>query len=156
MGQLTGVIQSISSGQVRVLVSDASEEACSACALYGSCMSSRKSEADPSGEKNDLSARIITVYDHPIGLNIGDNVVLEEAPGLQLKGALYAFILPLVLVVSLALTLSNLRVSEAVMAGALLAFLAVYGFVMWLLREKFKKILYYKILSVARGADRIC
>ena len=155
MGQLTGVVQSVSPEEIKVLVSDASEEACGACALYDTCMSSNKSE-DTDPDKKDRSARFITVFDYPAGLLPGDNVTLEEAPGLQLKGAFYAFILPLLVLVIAAVWLSTTGSSEAVIVAVLLGILGLYGFVMWLMREQFKKMLFYKITSVAPAADRIC
>lgn len=158
MAQLTGVIQSVSPEEIQVLVSDASEEACGACALYDSCMSTGKK--DPSGkgnnEKQDKSSRIVTVYDFPIGLRPGDNVTLEEAPGLRLKGALYAFIIPLVVLVCASVFLSRSGASEGVIAGVLIGFLLLYGLALRLMSSRLKKILYYKISSVASDGDRIC
>ena len=155
MAQLTGVIQSITPGEIKVLVSDASEEACGACALYDTCMSSNRVEGAEAGKK-DLSARVISVFDFPVGLSVGDNVTLEEAPGLQLKGAFYAFILPLIVLVLAAVWLSRAGASESAIVGALLGLLILYGLAMWMMREQFKRMLFYKISSVAEAADRIC
>lgn len=158
MAQLTGVIQSVSPEEIQVLVSDASEEACGACALYDSCMSSGKKDQSgkENGEKQDRSARIVAVYDFPIGLCPGDNVTLEEAPRLRLKGALYAFIIPLAVLVFAAVLLSRSGAADGVIAGVLTGLLLLYGLVLRLMRDRLKKILYYKISSVASEGDRIC
>ena len=155
MGLLRGVIQSVSPEYIKVLVSDASEEACGACALRETCASSHKAKGE-TDEGRDLSARIITVYDYPTGLRAGDAVTLEEAPGLRLKGAFYAFMLPLVLLVAAAVILSKAGVSEAAMAGLLMGVIALYGLAIWLMRERFKRILYYRIEPASGVEDRIC
>ena len=155
MGELRGVIRSIAPDEVRVLVSSASEEACGACALRDTCVSSSKAPEE-TVSRQDRSARLISVYDFPAGLATGDTVLLEEAPGLQLKGAFYAFILPLILMVAAAVGLSRGGLSETVLAGVLFGLLLLYGLIVWLLREKFKTILYYKITAVASPPDRLC
>lgn len=153
MGQLTGVIQSIAPEKIQVLVSDASQEACSACALYETCMSSDKSKEQP---QKDRSARVISIYDFPAGLGEGDSVTIEEAPGLQLKGAFYAFILPLAVLVGMAVWLSGQGTSDAVFVASLLGILVLHGTGLWLMRNRLKDVLYYKISSVTHNADRTC
>ena len=161
MAQFAGVIQSVSPEEIKVLVSvEASdEEVCGACALYDSCKSTGKkaqSGQDRDGAKRDRSSRILTVYDFPIGLNPGDHVTLEEAPGLPLKGAFFAFVIPLFLLIFTAVFLSQYGISEGVIAGLLLGLLLLYGLVLFGMRDRLKKILYYKVSSVASDSDGVC
>lgn len=150
MGKLYGVVQSVSTDKIKVLLSDTSMETCSACALYGTCMSTRDGETSTSGKKGtkSLPHREVLIYDFPAGITQGDNVTISEAPGIELKGAFWAFVLPLILLVATALLLNSHGVSEGKAIAVLFGVITLYGIVLWAMRERLKGILYYRVLSV--------
>lgn len=109
---------------VRILQSSA----CSGCSAAKLCQSSETKE------------KLVEVRNaKPAAYKVGEEVVLIGSLSQGLKATLWAYVLPLVLVVAVVGIVYPLTGSDALSAGASLLVLVVYYFIMYAMRAKFEK-----------------
>lgn len=125
-----GIVESIIEGKLQVRITRHS--ACSNCHARGACTS------------QDVQEQLITISDYPAGIKPGDAVSIIADSGLSMKAVLYAFVIPLILLIGGALLLSARGISEDVMVVVLLVVLALYGGVLWLLRGYFTRVFSFR------------
>jgi len=118
----TGTIKSINNQHLIVKI--ISEAACAACHAKGSCSSS------------DLSEKEIEVLQNPDAFFVGEEVLVIGASSQGYKAVLYAYLIPLALLVINLLILTTITKNEAISALGSLFFLAPYYFILYLNRKK--------------------
>lgn len=125
-----GRVVSIRDGKLEVRITRNS--ACSTCHAKGACTS------------QDVKEQTITITDFPIGLKEGDAVSIHADSSLSWRAILYAFVLPLILLITIVLILNSHHVSEDTMVMVLLGTLVLYGGVLWLLRNYFSRVFSFR------------
>ena len=68
--------------------------------------------------------------------NVGDEVQVCTKMSMGLKAAWISYVIPLAVLMALILILTSVGVNEFISAGAAIAGVGLYYFVIWLLREK--------------------
>ena len=68
--------------------------------------------------------------------NVGDEVTICTKMSMGLKAAWISYVIPLAVLMTLILVLTSLGIDEFVSAGAAVAGVGLYYFVIWLLRDK--------------------
>lgn len=120
-----GVISDISENVISVRIIQ--NTACSECHAKSACRVS---------ESKEKIIEIPNRYEH---LHVGDNIIVEGSAIMGLKAVLYAFVLPLVLIVAV-LILSIMYIqNEAIAACLSVLVLALYYCVLYIFRSKLKK-----------------
>lgn len=127
-----GAIKSIKDGRVEVRVERHS--ACSGCHARGVCSSADRKE------------ETIEIREYPIGLQVGDQVrILPSAQTKPLKAVLYAFVFPLILLLSEAILLSSLGTEETTLLLIMLGTLLLYALLLRGMRSYFETTFRLKI-----------
>lgn len=125
-----GVVVRIDGRDVSVMIIQTS--ACSGCHAKGACMASDKDEkiivADAAGQTF-----------HP-----GDQVTLVGSNSMAWSALAYAFVIPTVLAMAVLFTAASFM-GEGAAALAVLVFLALYYFVLWLFRDKMKTTFSFRV-----------
>ncbi|MDN4753298.1 SoxR reducing system RseC family protein [Porphyromonadaceae bacterium W3.11] len=121
-----GRVQEIHNGSIDVLVERHS--ACSGCHAKGMCSSA------------DRRDETFTITDFPLGLQVGDRVrIVASKSGNPMKAVLYAFVIPLVLLLIEVVLFSIMGVEENILLVILIASLALYTFILWVFRKFFER-----------------
>lgn len=107
--------------------------ACSGCHAKGVCHSGDAKEED------------LHVSDFPDGLAEGDRVRILFPDTKGLKAVVYAFVLPLVLLILGVIVLTRYEMSEVSMVLSLLALMAVYYLILTMFRKRFIKTFELKV-----------
>ena len=68
--------------------------------------------------------------------NVGDEVQVCTKMSMGLKAAWISYVIPLAVLMALILILTSVGVNEFISAGAAIAGVGLYYFVIWLLRDK--------------------
>ena len=68
--------------------------------------------------------------------NVGDQVQVCTKMSMGLKAAWISYVIPLAVLMALILILTSVGVNEVISAGAAIAGVGIYYFVIWLLRER--------------------
>lgn len=116
----TGVVTAVYANQVEVQISRSS--ACAGCHARGACTS------------QDRREELLTIRHFPPTLAVGDLVRITGKGNIALRAVLFAFVLPILLILAGALVLSKVGVGDALMALSLLLILVMYALVLVLLR----------------------
>lgn len=127
----TGIVKYIDAEKLEVQI--IRNSACSTCHAKGACTS------------QDVKEQLITITDFPLGLKEGDAVSIIADSSMDMKAILYAFVIPLIVLIALAIILGAYSVPEDIMVIALLGALAVYGGVLWLMRGYFTRIFSFRV-----------
>jgi sigma-E factor negative regulatory protein RseC len=138
-----GIVTAIKPGFVTVQIESTS--ACAACAAHSKCgfaESKTKSLDIPitagSGQQVADSNQQLpaTSYQLPANLSVGDHVTVYISEERGLLAAWWAYFLPAMLLIAVAVTLSVLDIPEPLVILATLASLAIYILILYLLRKK--------------------
>ena len=126
-----GVISRIDKGRIWVTI--VQKSACADCHAQSMCQLSEQKE------------KCVEIPNVDTSFLVGDKVVIVGNSSLGLQAVMYAFVIPLILiVVALAICLSQFS-SESLAASVAVVVLAVYFFVLYAFREKFKKKFVFEI-----------
>lgn len=129
-----GTIMEMSEGHTVVRISQNS--ACSACSIAHLCKSS------------DSQEKLVDVYGPvPGGMEVGASVQIVGTTRQSLWAVLWAYVLPLVLLVAVLAFLLRLTGSELLSALVVLAVLAVYYLFLYMMRDRFSRELSFRILN---------
>lgn len=126
-----GIVESIDKSSITIRISRIS--ACSACHAKGVCHSS------------DAREQLLTVTNYPADICVGERVriLLPEQKGLA--AVLYAFVIPLILLVICATVLANLGWSETHVFRAVILLIICYYLLLALFRKRFGKMFELKV-----------
>ena len=106
---------------VQILVSSA----CASCHAKGLCGMSEEEE------------KVIMLPTDPYAsYNVGDEVTVCTKMSMGLKAAWISYVIPLAVLMALILVLTNLGINEFVAAGAAVGGVALYYFIIWLIRDR--------------------
>ena len=128
----SGVIESIEEGCVHVRIVQTS--ACAACKVAGYCNAAESKE------------KIIDVFcDSVAAYQVGQQVVVSASGQVAVKALLWAFGVPFVLLMAVLLLVLLLTGNEGWAALSALATLVPYYVLLWLLRDKMREQLAFRI-----------
>ncbi|MDO5036086.1 MAG: SoxR reducing system RseC family protein [Porphyromonas sp.] len=130
-----GIVRKIQGDTAEVLISRSS--ACASCHAKGACTSA------------DQKEQLLTIRNVPSSIQVGDRVQVTSKPGVGLKAALFAFAIPVVLLVVVAVVLYKLSLSDAANAVVLLGVLVGYGLFLLLMRPYLNRELELRIEPLA-------
>lgn len=118
-----GIIASVSENKISVKILQ--ESACSTCHAKGACMAA------------DSKEKMVDIVDFSGKYNINDIVTIEGKESMGYKAVLWAFVIPLIiLVLMLVLTLSVWNFGELEAAISSIIALAPYYVALYFLRDK--------------------
>lgn len=123
----TGTVVQIDGNIAKVRILQSS--ACSGCEARKLCNSSESKE-------KEIDARI------PFGqsVRIGENVTVVGALSMGRNAVILAFVIPLILIVAwMFASILWLKMEELIAIAIMFGLLAIYYFVMWMLRNRIKK-----------------
>ena len=132
--QHLGIVESVCSGHVVVRVMQAS--ACGSCAAAELCRSSESKE------------KLIDVYGSYPELQVGQRVMVEGATSQGLKAVTLAYIIPLVLMILTLFLFMYLTSNDALAALVSLLAVAIYYFVLHLMKCKLSGKFSFKITNL--------
>ena len=128
----SGIVESIDDGCVHVRIVQTS--ACAACKVAGYCNAAESKE------------KIIDVYcDSVAAYQVGQQVVVSTSGQVAVKALLWAFGVPFVLLMTVLVLALLLTANEGLAALSALAALVPYYLVLWLLRNKMREQLAFRI-----------
>ncbi|NCB18056.1 MAG: hypothetical protein EOM61_00355 [Bacteroidia bacterium] len=121
-----GVVKEV--GPTYVLVEILNKSACSSCHAQGAC------------SMGDIKAKLVEVEQEP-GHEYaeGQRVSVKLRRTLGYKALWISYVIPLLILVVLLVSLSSAGLSELGTALSIIGTLALYYFVVWLMRDKLKK-----------------
>lgn len=128
-----GVIQEINNAQILVRIIQTT--ACSSCSANNFC---------PASEKKEKEIEIPNIYSKA-QFSKGEVVKVIGKSSLGFNAVLLAFVIPFILVIVALFVFMRLLDDELYSAIISLACLAPYYFVLWLCRNRLKKIFMFKI-----------
>lgn len=126
-----GIVEKIEDGCISVKIVQSS--ACAHCHLAGQCHSSEQKK------------KVINVYHHKGSLSVGDRVKVCASLGLGWLAIVYAFAIPLAIIIAVLFIMTSFDTSEAHAAIVCLASLVPYYLVLYLFRGKLAKRLMFTI-----------
>ena len=128
----SGLVERIDDGCVHVRIVQTS--ACAACKVAGYCNAAESKE------------KIIDVYcDSVAAYQVGQQVVVSTSGQVAVKALLWAFGVPFVLLMTVLVLVLLLTANEGLAALSALAALVPYYLVLWLLRNKMREQLAFRI-----------
>ena len=128
----SGIVERIDDGCVHVRIVQTS--ACAACKVAGYCNAAESKE------------KIIDVYcDSVAAYQVGQQVVVSTSGQVAVKALLWAFGVPFVLLMTVLVLVLLLTANEGLAALSALAALLPYYLVLWLLRNKMREQLAFRI-----------
>ena len=128
-----GVIIEIKEG-ARAIVSIVSQSACASCHAKGVC-----SAADQKDKEIEVALSPEDNY------SVGERVIVSLESGLGLKAVLILYVIPLIILLTLLLTLLGCKVNEPISALISVGSVAVYYIVIKIFKLSLEKNLYFKI-----------
>lgn len=129
-----GVVECVMSHAVRVSIRQ--EAACAACAAAHLCNSS---------ESKDKTMDI--ACDNAASYHVGQQVMVVGKLGLGLRATLWAYVVPLILLIAVLITVFHLTGNEGLSALIALLSLMLYAFFLYLLRERLQRTFSFEIKS---------
>ena len=128
----SGIVERIDDGCVHVRIVQTS--ACAACKVAGYCNAAESKE------------KIIDVYCNSVAAyQVGQQVVVSTSGQVAVKALLWAFGVPFVLLMTVLVLVLLLTANEGLAALSALAALVPYYLVLWLLRNKMREQLAFRI-----------
>ena len=117
-----------------VIVDVLAKSACMSCQLKGVCSVS------------DIEEKEVKVpVDNPQDYEVGNKVIVYMSQNQALNAVWMAYVVPLLLVLTILIVLTSLKVEEGIAALLALAILPLYYLIMFLLRKKIAKKFDFKI-----------
>ncbi|HEY5510208.1 MAG TPA: SoxR reducing system RseC family protein [Prolixibacteraceae bacterium] len=132
----TGTIKSINNQCLIVKI--ISETACASCHAKGSCSSAGQSEKE------------IEVRQTEGEFNIGEQVLVLTSDGQGYRALLYAYLLPLILLVTCLIALLSITKNEATAAVGAIICLAPYYSLLWLFRHKIQDSIHFTVQKLSK------
>ncbi len=131
----TGIVQTIDESSASVRVKILQTSACSECKAASYCASSESKE------------KMIDVHgvENVERLNVGQEVVVLVSNSMAIRALLWSFVLPFVLLIVVLFTLILSGVNEITAAWCTLLALIPYYLLLYLLRDKFSKRIYFTL-----------
>ena len=120
-----GFITSIDGDQVKVTIGTVS--ACSACHAKGACGAS------------DMQDKVIDVKKPEFEISVGDAVTVVISKSLGYLALFLGYLLPLILILTFLIVLSELGYSELIAGVVSLGIVVPYYFILYLFRNRLKK-----------------
>lgn len=99
--------------------------ACASCHAKGLC-----------GMSEEEDKVIMLPTDPYASYNVGDEVTVCTKMSMGLKAAWISYVIPLAVLMALILTLTSFGINEFIAAGSAVGGVALYYFIIWLLRDK--------------------
>lgn len=127
-----GIVTKIEDDIIEVKI--LSKSACASCNIKSACNMS---------EMQEKIIRIPAPKDK--NLSIGQVVVISMGLGQANKAVIFAYVIPLILLVTIIFILNILKIDEGINALISIASLAPYYFIIFLLRDKIKRKFEYEI-----------
>lgn len=128
-----GVIVEIK-GNSKAVVSIVSKSACASCHAKGVC-----SAADQKEKKIEVTLSSDDNY------SVGERVILSLESGIGLKAVLVLYVIPLIILLTLLLTLLNCKISEPMSALISVGSVALYYVLVKIFNISLERNLYFKI-----------
>ncbi|MBE6286921.1 MAG: RseC/MucC family positive regulator of sigma(E) [Mediterranea massiliensis] len=121
-----GIVESINGTHLQVRIVQTS--ACASCSIKGHCTSA------------DVDEKLIDVltYDSS-SYRIGDAVWVMGTLAMGMKAVLLAFVVPLIILVTVLFALMNVQQNELIAVFGSIPCLAVYYFILWLNKSRITK-----------------
>lgn len=132
----TGTIKSISNQHLIVKI--ISETACSSCHAKGACSSAEQSEKEIEVRQSDGS------------FNIGEQVLVVTSDGQGYRALFYAYLLPLILLVSSLIIFVPIFNNEAKAALASILCLVPYYLLLWFLRNRMRDNFHFTVQKFSK------
>ncbi|MBO4613339.1 MAG: SoxR reducing system RseC family protein [Bacteroidaceae bacterium] len=132
--QHQAVVKQIMSHAIRVSI--VQETACAACAAANLCHSSESKE-----KLMDIACENAASY------QVGQQVTLVGSIGLGLRATLWAYVVPLVLLMAVLVTVSRLTENEGLGAVVALLSLVPYCFFLYVFRTRLQRTFSFRIKS---------
>lgn len=127
-----GIITDISNDEVQVKI--LSKSSCAACNIKSAC------------NMSEMQEKIITIpAPKDKNLSIGDNVKISMGIGQANKAVVFAYIIPLIILVSMIFILNALKLEEGINALISIGSLIPYYLILYLFRDKIKRKFEYEI-----------
>ena len=130
-----GIVTEITDDLVRVKIESAS--ACASCHAKGLC-----SMSDKTDKIIDVKRTLLQKEYH-----VGDEVTVVASSGKGLLAVVFAYIIPALVVVAAIAVMLAVGASELVASVVALALVAVYYFILYLLRSKLNKKFVFSIVE---------
>ncbi len=132
-----GVISKINKGKAWVTI--VQNSACADCHSKSMCQLSEQKE------------KTIEIPDIDSSFQAGDKVTVVGSASLGLQAVLYAFVIPLILIVIMLAVCLRFSMPETMAALAAIAVLIVYFIVLYILRDKLKK----KFVFIVKRSEKL-
>lgn len=129
-----GIVEQVMSHAITVSIMQ--ETACSACAAAQLCRSSEKKEK-----------RMEVACDDASSYKVGQEVVIVGDIGLGMRATLWAYAVPLVLLMAVLIIVGSQTGREGIAALAALLSLLLYYMVLYMFRDKLQRRFTFKIKS---------
>jgi len=127
-----GIVERVEEMHIQVRILQTS--ACAGCKIAGHCTASESKE------------KVVDIYRKPpVGLKVGDSVVVSTSTAVAGKALLIGFGLPLILLLAVLAVMLLLGYGEGVAALCALAALLPYYLVTWLCRNRIAKTVTFSI-----------
>ncbi len=127
-----GIVDEITDGCIKVRIVQSS--ACASCKVASRCNASESKE------------KIVEVYDEDTNMfSIGDNVIVTASQGMGFLAVLLSSVIPLFLLIAVLASVLAATSSEAWAALASLGALAPYYLILYMLKDKIRSRLSFKI-----------
>ncbi len=127
-----GIITDISNDEVQVKI--LSKSSCVSCNIKSAC------------NMSEMQEKIITIpAPKDKNLSIGDNVKISMGIGQANKAVVFAYIIPLIILVSMIFILNALKLEEGINALISIGSLIPYYLILYLFRDKIKRKFEYEI-----------
>ena len=122
----SGIISEIN--KEKILVSIISHSACASCKVKGMCNIS------------EMKEKIVEVNPQPgVNFKVGEEVTVLMKKSLGSQAVFLAYVLPFLIMIAVLIILINLTGNEGLSGLISIAFLVPYFYIIYLLRNKFKK-----------------
>ena len=118
-GKIIDITPDFTSVQITV------SSACASCHAKGLC-----------GMSEEEDKVIMLPTDPYATYNVGDEVTICTKMSMGLKAAWISYVIPLAVLMAMILILTSLGINEFVSAGAAVGSVALYYFIIWLLRDR--------------------
>jgi len=120
-----------------IVVSIAQETACAACAAASLCHSSEKQE-----KQMEIACQDSSSY------RVGQEVTIVGSIGLGLRATLWAYVVPLVLLIIVLMTVTHYTANEGVGALVAIASLVPYYVMLYFLRDRLQRSFQFRLKSL--------
>ena len=127
-----GIVTKIDNENIEVKI--LSQSACAACNIKGAC------------NMSEMKEKIITIpAPKDKNLSIGDNVKISMGLGQANRAVIFAYVIPVVILISMIFILNSLKMEEGINALISIGTLIPYYLILFLFKDKIKLKFEYEI-----------